>query len=112
MLQAALGAIILLGIYKFINSRSEYEVNGTAAFVFILGPGFLIFLLSILLAKLGLNPVFALMGYILYFLLPFAYLKYALEYENRPALKFAMVVPVVAILTEIPFVFLFGTGNA
>ncbi len=111
MLQAALGAIILLGIYKFMNSKSEYEVNGTAAFVFILGPGFLIFLLSILLAKLGINPLFTLVGYVLYFLLPFAYLKYGLEYQNRPAFNFAIVVPVVAILTEIPFVFLLGAGD-
>lgn len=111
MLQAALGALILMGIYKFMNSKSEYEVNGTAAFVFILGPGFLIFLLAILFGYLGVSPAFSLLGYLLYFFLPFAYLKYGLEYANGPAFKFAIVVPVVAILTEIPFLFLFGAGD-
>lgn len=112
MIQAAIGAVILLGIYKFMNSKSEYEVSGMMAFVFILGPGFLMFLLSIALNYLELSPSLALLGYALYFILPFCVLKFGLDFQNGPATKFSLVVPAVAVLTEIPFYLLLGSQVA
>lgn len=112
MLQAALGALILLGIYKFMNAKSDYDVTWWLAFVFILAPGFLIFLLSAGLHLAELPADFALLGYSLYFLIPFLILRYGLEYQPGPALKFSAVVPLVAIATEIPFVLLMSGGPA
>ena len=112
MLQAALGALILLGIYKFMNSKSDYEIDWTMAFVFILAPGLLIFLLSIALNYFELTPELVLLGYLLYFLVPFIYLKTLLDYETKPAFNFSIVVPIVAALTEIPFLFLSGVPNS
>lgn len=111
MLQAVLGAFILLGIYKLMNSKSEYEIHGTMAFVFMLAPGFMIFLISIGLAYFELSPNFVLFGYLLYFVVPFLVLKQGLEFKTKQAFSFAIAVPVVAILTEIPFIFLLGVPN-
>jgi membrane-associated protease RseP (regulator of RpoE activity) len=112
MIHGVIGALVLLGIYKFMNSKSEYEVTWQLAFVFIWVPGFLLFLLSIGLNLLNLSPVFAMLGYLFYFAVPFLILKYGLEFDRSPAIKFSAVVPIVAIATEIPFVILLGAGNA
>jgi len=112
MIQAAIGALILLGIYKFMNSKSEYDITWWMAFVFIWVPGFLLFLLSIGLNLLNLSPAFSLFGYLFYFAVPFLILKHGLEFDRSPAIKFSAVVPIVAIATEIPFVILLGAGNA
>ena len=106
MLQAAIGALVLIGIYKFMNSHSDYEVSWVMAFLFILAPGFLIFLCSIVISYFDLNPALVLACYIFYFVVPFAYLKLLLDYQTKPAFKYSIVVPVVAVLTEIPFVLL------
>lgn len=91
-----------------MTSKSEYEIDGWIAFVFIFVPSMLIFLLSMGLAMLNLSPLLAVLGYSFYFLVPFLFLKLSFEYETKPAFKFAVVVPVVAIFTEIPFYFIFG----
>lgn len=53
----------------------------------------------------------ALSGYILYFLIPFLMLFKALDYERSRALKYALWVSLVAIVTEIPFVFFLRVGS-
>jgi hypothetical protein len=112
MLQAALGAFILLGVYKLMNSKSEYEINGMMAFVFIFTPGLMIFLISLGLAYYELSENFILYGYLLYFIIPFLVLKQGLEFKARQAFNFSIAVPIVAILTEIPFVVLLASQNA
>ena len=111
VIQAAIGALILLGIYKFINSKSEYEITWWMAFVFIMVPGFLFLLLGIGINLLNLSPMLSLIGYIFYFAVPFLILRYGLEFQRSPAIKYSTVVPVVAILTEIPFILIFGPGD-
>ncbi len=106
MLQAVLGSFILIGIYKFMNSKSEYKVDAYIAGMFIFVPGILIFFISIGLNMLNINPGFSLLGYLLYFFFPLLFLKLSLEYQTKPAIKFSSVVPIVAIVTEIPFAIL------
>lgn len=53
----------------------------------------------------------ALFGYILYFLIPFLMLFKALDYERSRAVKYALWVPFIAIVTEIPFVIYFEGGG-
>lgn len=112
MIHAAIGALILLGIYNFMNSKSEYDITWWLAFVFIWLPGLLLFLISIGLNLLNLSPAYTLLGYPLYFVVPFLILKYGLEFERSPAIKFSVVVPIVAIATEILFAVIFGAANA
>lgn len=112
MIQAALGAFILLGLYKFMNTKSDYEIDKMMAFIFILVPCLLIFLLTLGLGYFEISTSYALFGYLLYFIFPFLFLKLGLEFQARPAFNFAIVVPVVAILTEIPFAILLSSANA
>lgn len=112
MLQAAIGAVILLGIYKFINTKSDYDITWWLAFVFIIVPGILILLITAGLSLMGLPTDFALLGYILYLVIPFSILRYGLDYERGPAMKLSIAVPIVAIATEIPFALLMqGVGG-
>jgi hypothetical protein len=110
MIQAALGGLILIGIYKFMNSRLEYEITWWMAFLFVLVPGLLLLLLNIGIGLLNLSPLFVLLGYVLYFIVPFLILRFGLEFERSPAIKFSAVVPIVAIATEIPFALLLGAA--
>ena len=103
LLKAILGSVILLLIYKFINEEDGDCVDFAATFGFILIPTIVIVIISLVLAKSGTNPSYALFGYILYFLLPFFWLKSVLEFSNKSALKFSIAVPIVAILSEVVF---------
>ncbi len=112
MLQAAIAGLILLGIYKFIDTKSEYEIDWWMSFLFIFAPSIVIFLLNIGIGIAGINPMFALFGYVFYFIFPLLFLKLGLDFETKPAMKVAAWVPIVAILTEIPFVFLMQAPSA
>ena len=106
MIQAVIGGLILLGVYKYMKSGSEYDVDWWMAGTFIFVPAVLISLLQLALAFFELNLAFALLGYCLYFIIPFLMLNKGLDFEAKIAAKFAGVVPIIAIMTEIPFLFL------
>lgn len=112
MLQAAIAGLILLGIYKFIDTRSDYEIDWWMAFLFVFVPGFLIMLISIGIVALGLSLSLVLLCYSLYFIFPFMFLKLSLNYESAPAAKLSGWVPVVAVLAEVPFALLNSALNA
>ena len=99
-------------IYRFMKTNNEYEIDWWMAFVFVLVPVLLISLLTMGLGILGLNMGFVLVGYLLYFIFPFLFLKLGLDFENGTAFKFAIVVPFVAIAAELPFIFLLGAADA
>ena len=109
MIHAAIAGLILLGIYKLMKEPDGEFISWGATFSFVMAPGFLIFLIAIGLASLGINPAFILLAYSLYFIAPFFWLKHFLEFSNKSAFKFAIVVPVVAIATEILFASIIGT---
>lgn len=110
MIQAALGGLILLGIYKFMSSQSEIEIDWwmTAAFIFV--PAIMILLLAALFGIFNISQAWLLLGYVLYFIIPFLILKIGFEFKTGSAIKFSSVVPVVAILTEVIFVLLLNVG--
>lgn len=105
MIHAAISAIILLGIYQFMNAKAENKINVGIAFVFVLVPSFVIFLIRLVLELYGAPQNYALFGYVLYFIFPFLFLKFALEYQNSSAFRYAIIVPAVATVTVIPFMF-------
>lgn len=114
MLQAAIAGFILLGIYKFIARRPKEEdafhvdIDWWMAFAFIFTPSVLIFFLSMFVAAIDANQIVVLIGYVLYFVIPFLVMKHMLDYPAREAAKLALVVPFVAVMTEIPFILLFS----
>ncbi len=112
MIQAALAALILLGIYKLIAKKPENEdefhvkVDWWLAFAFVLVPSLLIFFIGIGITAFGLPPVLLLIAYILYFIVPFVTMKSMLDFKAKEAIKLAAIVPIVAVVTEIPFALL------
>ena len=111
MLQAAICALLLLGIYKMMTSKSDYKIDWWMAFSFVLLPMFLMFLLTVGLDAMGLPPQFAAAGYLLYFLIPFAFLKTSMEFSASEAGKYAAIVPMVVIVVEVPLVLMMGSGG-
>ncbi len=94
-----------------MNSRSDYEVDTFIASTFVLVPAIINFGINIGLAALEINPLFGLIGYVLYFIIPFAFLIIALDFKLRPAFNFSIVVPLIVVLTEIPFALILNLGN-
>jgi hypothetical protein len=107
VLQAALVGLILVGIYRFMKSGSEYTVDWYLAFAFTLIPYILILFLIAGLNILGLPEAIVLAGYVLYLVVPFLILKFGLEFTTSAALKFSSVVPVVVVAMEVLFFVLF-----
>ena len=117
MLQAAISALILLGIYKFLDRNRTPEdfdpkVDWWMAFAFIFAPSILLLLLNMLLGILSLNPLLILVGYILYFIVPFAVLKGMLDFQTKRAVMFSIFVPIVAITTEVIYFIVLPTPTA
>ena len=115
MFQAAIAAVLLLGIYKLVarkpTEEGEYyiRVEWWLAFAFVLAPAILIYFISIGLAALQVPPGIIFATYILYFVIPFITLKVMLEFETKEAMKLALFVPIVVIVSEIPFLVLVNT---
>ena len=112
MIQAAIASVLLICVYKFMKTNNEYEIDWWMAFVFVLVPVLLIFLISIGLGVLELPQEYALLGYLFYLIVPFSILKFGLDFNASTAMKFSIWVPVAAVIAEIPFVILMGAGNA
>jgi uncharacterized membrane-anchored protein len=117
MLQAAIAGLILIGIYKFLDRNRipedfDPKVNWWMAGVFVFAPSMLIFLLVIALGIIGLPPEMSLLGYALYFLIPFIMLKHMLDFKVKRALIFSAFVPVIAVSTEVIFFVLLQAPNA
>src|SRR5262245_51023049 len=105
MLQAAIAGLILVGVFRLMSDGSKYmDWSLAAAFVFC--PALLIMLISLCLRLLDLPPALVLVAYTLYFIVPFVALKVVAGFTTKSAIKFSLVVPIVVILTEIPFVVL------
>jgi hypothetical protein len=116
MIQVAIMALILVGIYKVMDRNkpesNEPQIDWWMAFAFVLAPGFLIFLITIGILSAELSPTLLLAAYSLYFVVPFFYLKFMLDYTSKQSAKYAVWVPIVAIVVEVLFALVIGGGNA
>ena len=113
MIQAAIASLILVGIYKLLKPSNDVEIDWWMAFIFVLVPALITFLIVFFgVGILGLPPIISLLSYPIYFLVPFGILKAGLDFKIGEAAKFAIFVPVVIIALEIIYVFVFGMPNA
>lgn len=117
MIQAAIAGLILLGLYKFIDRNRVPEdfdpkVDWWMAFVFVWAPSILIMFISIGISALSLSLNWVLLGYVLYFLVPFSILKFMLEFKPKRAVLYSIPVPIVATITEVIIVVMLGNSNA
>lgn len=97
MLAMLIGVLSLVLIYRALKSGSQYEIDWWMALVFVLVPGMLVALLSGLLWLLEWPSELILVGYSLYFVVPFFILKTGLDFQAKTAAKFAAFVPVVMV---------------
>ncbi|MFL0798733.1 MAG: hypothetical protein K6L73_14720 [Cellvibrionaceae bacterium] len=105
-IQALLSGVILIGIYKYIDRNREAEdfdpvVDWKMAALFVFSPTVLIWLANIGIAIAQISWGFILIAYTLYFIIPFAMLKFMLEFKQERAVAYAAWVPVIAISTEL-----------
>ena len=117
MIQSAIAGLILIGIYRFLDRNRTPEdfdpkVDWWMAFVFVMAPSMLIFLLAMGLGVISMPSELALFGYLFYFLIPFGMMKGMLEFQTKRAVVFSLWVPAIAVVTEISAVLLIGVPNA
>ncbi|WP_394175209.1 hypothetical protein [Thalassotalea litorea] len=109
MLHAALAGFILIFIYKFLDKKHlqseelHVEVDWWLAFAVIFASSMAIAVFNIGITSMQLPEITAFAGYILYLVIPFAILKLMLDYGAKKAITYAIWVPFVAIVAEIPF---------
>ncbi|GAA5214092.1 hypothetical protein ACFSJ3_03980 [Corallincola platygyrae] len=103
MITTALAVSILFVIYRFLKADNGYEVDWWMALVFVLVPAFINFFLSMGIAMLELPAMLGFIGLVLYFLVPYLFLKIGLEFRSGVAVKFALFVPVVVISVDLAF---------
>ncbi|WHI46441.1 hypothetical protein ACJJIW_20745 [Microbulbifer sp. JMSA004] len=116
MLQAAITALILVGIYKLIDGNnaesSDSDIDWWIAFVFVFAPMILIFIISLVVVGNDFSGIIILSAYSLYFIIPFIYLKKVLGYSSKKSLKCSVWIPVTVLAIEIPYTLIFGVHNA
>jgi len=112
MLEVAIIAFILIGVYKLIDrnkpENDDPKIDWWVALAFVFSPLLLIFFINIGVSALELSPFIVLVAYSLYFIIPYFYLKSMLDYSPRDSFRYAAWVPVVVIVVEIPLGLLFG----
>ncbi|WP_445363622.1 hypothetical protein ACJJIQ_02665 [Microbulbifer sp. ANSA003] len=115
MLQAAIIALILIGIYKLIDRNkaqsSDPDIDWWVAFTFVFVPMILIFIISLVVIGNAFSEIIILSAYSLYFIIPFIYLKKILGYSAKKSLKYSVWVPVTVLAIEIPYTLFFGLHN-
>jgi hypothetical protein len=100
MLQVAIASAILIGIYRLILPK-DHVMDWFAAAVFVAAPAMLGWVLFLILSIAGINPIYASIYYIFYFLAPLYFFKSVEDYSWSVSAKYAVLVPIVAIATEV-----------
>ena len=95
----AFGAAILYMLYQIADEPDMEFIDFKVCCLFVFIPGVLIFAIASLLGLFGLTPEFAFAGMTLYVLIPFFWLTYFLDFSNKSAALYAIMVP-IAILTK------------
>lgn len=116
MFYIALAGFILFGVYKLFDKHYgkkdtlHVDMDWYVSFAIFITCYFAVILLGIAIASMNIPPSLslALGGYILYLILPFLIIKLMLNYSAKKAIIYSSVVPLVAILAEIPFVLIRG----
>lgn len=112
MLQIAISAAFMVGIFKLFESKNKkydlVEVDWWVGAAVVAVPAFIVFFLSAALAeKLGilLLPI----ALAIYFFVPFFYFKSMLEYPAKMAALYSVFVPVIVFTIEVVFMVIFGS---
>jgi uncharacterized membrane-anchored protein len=116
-LHAALAGFILSVIYKFLDKKYSKiddfhsDINWWMSFVVITASTIAMWVTFFVVSALSLPEVVSYVGYIFYFLLPFSIFKWLFDYKSKKAVIYSSWVPVISILSEIPFLHLRSAIN-
>ena len=98
-------SLVLLGIYKLIDHKKpesdDADIDWWVTVSFVLAPMFLVFMIGSMISSAGLAVELFLLAYSLYFFIPFLYLIGLMDYSVKKWFKYAIWVPLVAIVIEI-----------
>lgn len=97
-----IAAIILLAEKQ--NKNATLDFGGVASLVIV--PALLVFLVSLVIMFLGLPIVYTYVGYLLYFIVPFAMLKKSFNYSLQRSIAYASIFLGTVLLTEAVLYFL------
>ena len=112
MLHAALAGFILAWIYKFLDKKyikrdeMHAEIDWWMAFAVVIASSVTIWVFSLFVVSFQLPESLLLVGYFFYLIIPFVIIKFMLEYDAKKALSYAIWVPFITILAEVPFALL------
>ena len=100
MIQVFIASIVLIGIYKLVLPKDNV-LDWWASAVFIAAPIIVGVLLTLALGVVGTNTIFASFYYLLYFFIPLYFFRSVEEYSWARSVKFALIVPVVAVAVDV-----------
>ena len=115
---AALAGFILLGIYKLLDKRylkkDDFHavIDWYMSFAVVIASSVAIAIFNIAVTSFGLPAILVFLSYSLYLFVPFLILKLMLDYKPKKAFAYAVWVPFIAVIAEIPFILLFGAESA
>ena len=107
MLQLAISAFLVIGIFRTMRNPDSEFVTWGATFSFVLCGWVLNLALGTGLGLFGLHPYFGYLGIFFYFFIPYFWLKKYLEFEREAAFKFAIVIPIVVVAVSVVYGFTF-----
>lgn len=110
MFQAIVSTIILVGLYKLIDSKKPEaerpKIDIWMVFSFVFAPGMFTFAVAMAISSLELPQHYLYGTYLLYFLVPLALCKVFLGYNPAQAFRYAVLVPGVVVAVERGFALL------
>jgi len=116
MLHAVLAGFILSLIYKLLDRKyakddvHHVEIDWYMGFAVVITSSIAITLTSVAVSSFELPQFLLIFSYLFYLVIPFSIFKLMIDYKSKPAIIYSLWVPLVAILSEIPFVILFGNA--
>lgn len=118
MLHAALTGLILLVIFKLLDKRylkkDQFHavIDWYMSFAVVMAASVIIALFNIAVISLALPSELTLISALFYLIIPFGIIKLMLGYKTQKALSYAIWVPLIAILVEMPFALVANQPNA
>lgn len=101
MIQAAIIAVMLLGLFKVIDRNRDPKIDEWEAIVIGAAPAMIAWVIALVIGMLGLPEYLNLFGFLAYLVAPYLILTKQFEYPSKRAIFYSAFVPVVAIVSEV-----------
>lgn len=109
MLTAAVSAFIFYFVFKKLE-KDDDSVDAWTAFSYVIVPALIVFLLSLVILWFKFPDLIALLLLLFYFVAPFLMMKYQTGFSQNKSAKYAGILFAIALVVEISFSILLGSG--